>query len=72
MQFYRSAALSFRPDALGILWSNQFSGFGKPSSLPPEIFRMLKRDFLLSTKAQFEILQPDVVIFTTARGRELT
>jgi len=50
MQFYRSAALRLRPDALAAaLWSNQF-WVGKPSRSATRDLSDAERDFLLSTK----------------------
>lgn len=74
MQFYRSAAMRLRPEApAAALWSNQFCASfraASPVSLPPEIFLILKELSYSVLRAQFEILQPDVVIFTTGPGRD--
>ncbi|MBL4835562.1 MAG: hypothetical protein JKY26_16470 [Pseudomonas sp.] len=74
MQFYRSAASRLRPKApAAVLWSNQFSASfrsASPVNLPPEIFRILRELSYSVLRAQFEILQPDVVIFTTGPGRD--
>tara|TARA_R110000868_G_scaffold155362_1_gene381792 strand:- start:5226 stop:6263 length:1038 start_codon:yes stop_codon:yes gene_type:complete len=74
MQFYRSAAVRLRPEApAAALWSNQFCASfrsASPVKLPPDIFRILKELSYSVLRAQFEILQPDVVIFTTGPGRD--
>ena len=74
MQFYRKASGRFCPGARdAAIWSNQFClsyKSGSPTELPTDAFKTVATLSYDLLKAQIEILQPDVVIFTTGPDRD--
>lgn len=74
-QFYKKASKTLNPTSSNpknsAVWSNQFCmSFKKKSPRKSELFPQIQELSSLLLKAQFEILKPDVVIFTVGSGRD--
>ncbi|MGM0695096.1 MAG: hypothetical protein ACQEUN_17105 [Pseudomonadota bacterium] len=74
MQFYRKVSRQVAPgQADAAVWSNQFCmsfRSGSPERLPEAAFQAVETLSHELLRAQFEILQPQAVIFTTGPGRD--
>ena len=74
MQFYRQVSAQVSPGTRdAVVWSNQFCvsfESGSPVRLPHAIFHVVKELSYDLLRAQLDILQPQVVIFTTGPARD--
>lgn len=74
MQFYRQVSAQVSPGTRdAVVWSNQFCvsfESGSPVRLPHAIFHVVKELSYDLLRAQLDILQPQVVIFTTGPTRD--